>query len=364
MSENNQPAAKSKNFFASPIFFVLVTVVVGFISGITGYAVINYYFGRVNVSDAKNDQQIVIEQPRNVIVQADVQFTQVENDLLPALINIYDLKKETTNLNKLYLPSELLGQGFVLTADGWAVTSKNAIANLKYQYQVVGYQMKEYEIGDFIVDDATGLVFGKMSANNLTVAKIGNDTDLQTGQNVVVSNGKKLVTARIKDIGYNFKVRADAVQSSESLNKQIFLDVPLDSFPDGAVVANLKAEIIGVIAAGRVVPIDYLKTAINQALGGQKITRPVLGIDYIDLAQVDGLGEISDRGALVSGAPAKTSPASGKLKDGDRIKKVNDQELNVYQGLSEVLIQYKKGDKVDFLVTRNGQDQTVEITLN
>ncbi len=364
MSENQE----KKKFTASPIFFVIVTVIVGFVAGVSGYAVVTStglpFIGRVNVSNATNNQQIVIDQPRNVIVQEDVQFNQVENDLLPALVNLYNLKKDTNNLTRSYLPSELLGQGFVLTADGWVVTSKSAIANQKYRYAAIGYQAKKYEIGDFVEDSATGLLFGKMASNNLTVAKIGDDTKLQSGQSVVLAQGNKLVLAHIKNIGYDFKVRTDLVQSSESFNKQIFLDVSLAGVPDGAVVTDLKAQVVGVVVGGKVVLIDYLKSAINQVLGGQKITRPVLGVNYIDLAQVDGLGDISDRGALVYGSPAKASPALGKLKDGDLIKKVDDSELNVYQGLAEIIGNYKKGDKVDLLITRSGKDQTVEIQLN
>lgn len=354
----------SKEFITN----VGVAVVVGFLSGLVGYSLFNSvgvpFFGRVNFADFNFDRQIVIDQPRSVTVEQDLQVKQVENDLLPVLLSIYWPKKVNGILEKAYLPQESLGGGLVITTDGWAISTKKALTNLKSDYVGIGYQNKQYELSDLIEDKATGLVFAKMAANNLPVAKIGRSGDLISGQTVVVvSDRKNINLAHIKRIGYVFENKNNLIQSSEALNKKVILDIAITDDLEGATVANLKGEVVGMITGGEVVPVDYFKNLISQVLEKKTVIRPVLGITYLDLAHIDGTVEVADRGAYIYNV-LKTSPAYGQLKIGDIIKKVDDIEVNVYKSLSELTFDYKTGKSVEFLISRDGQDQTVDIVLN
>ncbi len=350
---------------------IILPVIFGFLSGLIGCLVFGSsglsvpFWRSIDFSDQTIDgDQLVIDQPRNVVVSQDLRLKQIENELFPALANIYPADKSANVLSQLYLPNELLGQGFVLTADGWVVTVSGAITNIKGDYQVVDYQLKEYKVSDFVVDSATGVVFVKIPANGLTVAKIGNSGGLSVGQTlVVVFNKRHIIPVNISHIGYDFSSAGSAVLSSEGLAKEVFLDQALDSSFDGAVVVNLKGEIVGLVDSGRIIMADYFKSVVNQVLNNKSITRPILGIEYIDLAQVDGLSEKGDKGALVYGNPPQSSPAYGKLKDGDIIRKVNDMELNVYRGLAEVIFSYDSGKEIDLLVFRDGQEQTITLNL-
>ncbi|MFA5029582.1 MAG: S1C family serine protease [Patescibacteria group bacterium] len=350
---------------------VVISLVVGFLSGIIGYSLFGLnnvgwpLFGRLNFSDLNSNQRIVIDQPRNVVVEQDLQLKQVENDFLPTLINIYPIKSGSGVLAKAYLPTEILGQGFVLTADGWVVTTKETIANLKGKYLAIGYQSKKYQLESFIIDEATGLVFGKMSASGLTVAKIGRSQELISGQTLVLASQRsKISLVHVRSIGYNFKSVPEAVQSSEDFGKELFLDEDLtEKENNGAVVVNLKGEIVGLVAGQRVVLADYFKNIISQVLDKQKISRPTLGLKYFDLSQTEGLVEFGEKGALVYGSPAKDSAAFGKIQDGDLIKKVNDTELNASQSLSEIINGYQPGNKVELLVKRGEKEESVEVVL-
>lgn len=355
-----------KKISNNTILIIVLSIVFGFLSGILGYTLAGGLplFGQFNLADADWDRQIVIDQPRNVVVEQDIQLKQIENDLLPTLVNIYFEKKTANVLSQAYLFSEYLGQGFILTADGWVVTSKNVITNIKNKYVAVGYRAKQYELGNFIEDRTTGIIFAKIPASGLAVAKLGKSKELAVGQTVVVASERhQLTLAHIRKIGYDFKVAQDIVQSSEKLNKQLFLDLNLDNSFNGAIVANFKGEVVGVVNGGRVIMIDYFKNIISQVLKSQKIVRPILGLSYIDLVQVNGLINQSEKGALVYGNPLKTGPAFNKLRDGDIIKKVDDVEINAYQSLSELLNGYKSGSQVEFLFQRGEQEERVEVIL-
>ena len=350
---------------------IILAIIFGFGSGILGFLIIGSnqslmtFWGRLNISGDNSSNQIIIDRPRNVVVQEDIQLKQIQNDLLPALVNIYSSssKKSGSILDEINAKNNYAGQGFVLTANGWIVTVKSAIANPKGKYSAVGYENKQYALENFIEDANYKVEFVKTQANNLPVARLGAINDLEIGQTIVlISQRYNFSLGHIKRIGYDFGSPQDSVLSSDLIQREIILDTPLDASASGAVVANLKGEIIGLVNAGKVIPIADFKSAIDQVLNGKKITYPALQMQYVDLAQAEGLTEIGDKGAYVIAA-TKDSPVFNILKEGDIIKKVNDTELNAFVGLAEAISAYKSGDKVELLISRKGQDQSVEVVL-
>ncbi|NCN07207.1 serine protease [Candidatus Falkowbacteria bacterium] len=352
------------------LLIIGLTIIVGFVSGVLGYVFIALggnripLFGQINISDTGWNNQIVIDQPRSVVVEQDIQVQQVENNVLPTLINIYTAKKSSNPINQVYLPAEILANGVVITADGWIMSARKPIPTLNGNYEVIGYQSKKYEVSSFIEDKITGIVFGKTNANNLTVSKIGNSHDLRVGQTLaIVSKNNGIVLVNVEKIGYQPKVASDLILSSDELNKEIILNIDLTNEIDGSVLVNLKGELVGIISGSKIVPVNYFKGMINTVLQGKAINRSVLGIKYFDLAHIDGLIEYGDKGALVYSAPQKTSPVYSQILTGDVIKKIDDVEINYSQSLSELLNSYKIGDKPEFLIQRGSDELRFEITL-
>lgn len=348
---------------------ILLPVILGFFSGIVGYIFIagNFlslpFLGNVNFDNYRPGQTIVIDQPRQVTVEQDLQTEQVKNDLLPALINIYRSKNDPITLNNAYLPKDILTSGFILTADGRVVASLFGSYNSYDNYTAIGYQGHNFKLTGFVLDEATGLVFADMDTNQRPVARLGDGSQVASGQKVLVLYDNKISFANISHIGYDYNNKNDLILSSDELDKRIFLDREFDNSYNGALIANFKGEIIGIYDGVGAVPVDYLKYVINQVLSNNKISRPKLLINYIDLANVDGLNYLSDKGALVYGNPMAGSVAYGKLKDGDIIKKVNDIELNERVSLSEAIAGYKPTDNIELLVLRNSNEITVKVTL-
>ena len=350
---------------------IFLAMVFGAVSGVLTLIIVgagNFkipFWGKLNYADSNLSGNVVIEQPRNVIVEQDKQLARVENDLLPAILNIYHEKKGTDPLSRAYLDGDSLAKGFILTADGWFVTVAEAVKDQKNSYVAVGYQSKKYQAGNFLEDKATGIAFGKVSgASNLPVAKLGTAKDLTLGQSLVaISSRNGMQAVNISKIGYRFGSPAEIALSSDYFKKKIFLNRELDESYNGGVLANFKGEVVGVIHGGSAIPVDYLNSVISQVLEKQKISRASLGVDYIDLSQVDGLSDLSDKGAYVSKDPIKGAAAYGLVKKGDLIKKVNDDELNAFSGLAEVINKYRSGDRVDLSIVRSGKEIKVSIVL-
>lgn len=323
------------------------------------------FIGKINYADSNLGGNVVIEQPRNVVIEQDQQLTRIENDLLPTVFNVYPIKKGVDALSKAYLESEVLGHGVNLTADGWFLTTAETVKDLKANYQLVGYQSKKYQSEYFTEDKSAGLVFGKISgASNLPVAKLGSASDLTLGQTLVlISSRNSLELVNISKIGYSAGSAADLILSSDKLEKRIFLNKSFNKFDEGSILANLKGEVVGIVSGGSAIPVDYFSKNISQVLEKKQVARAFLGVEYLDLAQVDGTIEVADKGAYVAKEPIKGVAAYGLVKKGDLIKKVNDYELNAFFGLEEAVNKYRPGDRVDLLLSRGGKDLTIPVVF-
>ncbi|MFA5020852.1 MAG: S1C family serine protease [Patescibacteria group bacterium] len=355
---------------SNAFLLIILAMFFGALSGILAVIIVGAgnlkfpFIGQINYANPDLDNRIVIEQPRSVVVQQDTQIHRVENDLLPAVVNIYQKKSSPDPLIAAYTDHEVLGRGFVLTADGWIVSTKGAISNLKGNFSAVGYQNKKYVLAGLLEDKATGLVFAKTTSADLPVAPLGKSADLQLGQTVIIVAGRdELLVSQITKIGYDFLQSRDLVLNSDYPEKRIYFSDDLAADYEGAVAVNFKGEVIGVVSGGSAIPVDYFSNVINDVLKSQKIARASLGLDYLDLSQVDNLIEIADKGAYVAYEPLKGSAAYGLVKKGDLIKKINDYELNAYQGLADVLNKFSAGQRIELTVRRAGQDLSVAAVL-
>ncbi len=359
---NSLKPIKKKKFNWGIIVIIVISIFCGSISGLIALFLLisgSIPFLSSYDIDNRNAERIIIDQPRNVVIQQDVQIKQLENVLLPALINLYPKLKAVQG----YADSNFLGQGIVLTSDGWIITTQNSVSNASTTYQAIGYQLKEYDFNPVVTDKATNIVFGKIDAKNLPVVGIGKSKDLSLGQTVVVvSKRSKMEIANIVKIGYKFDTEKEINQNSDTFSKRIYLNIKFNKEYNGAIVANMKGEVVGIIVNDEIIPADYFARTINDVLVGKKISRPELGINYKDISATEGLQKYAEKGAYVVDV-LKTSDAYGKILAGDIIKKVNDYELNSFMSLSEAINNFNTGNKVEILISRAGKDQSFNIIL-
>ncbi len=113
---------------------------------------------------------------------------------------------------------------------------------------------------------------------------------------------------------------------------------------------------------------------MNQAVAGQKLSRPWIGIYFTSLnpqAQQE-LKTPIDYGAFIGPADATSgqplveagSPAAAAgLKAGDIITALDGQRVDSAHPLDLLLVTHSPGQTVELQVLRNGQQITVKVTL-
>jgi S1-C subfamily serine protease len=122
---------------------------------------------------------------------------------------------------------------------------------------------------------------------------------------------------------------------------------------------------------GFAIPIDVAKPIMRQALDGEEIARPYIGIRYvpIDPALAEAQDLPVDFGALVSAAnsgdaiiPGSPAEAAG-LRAGDIIVAVDGEQISGDTDLSMLLVEHAPGDTVTLRVLRDNSTTEVDVTL-
>lgn len=359
---------------------VVLAVVFGFAAGVVGQLVSDVYI-------SPTQQQYIIEPSTNVTLVPELRrikrFLGIEQDfevnvsiekIGPAIAGVYPTKIGSSVLSQIYLPNDLLATGFTLTSDGWLVSYDGFINAINIEDITVVYDGRSFEVEELITDSVTGIIFIKISANNLPVVVLGDSDELVLGQLAVVLNDLgEVVVTNIKNNNYiQVDSGNDYVLSSEEYGEVILLSDSLSTAYLGSPVTNLIGEVVGVIsqtgANTQVVPINQFRSIVLDVLRNNFVKRSYLGIDYIDLAQVKGidtdLSQNQSRGALVFSNPFRNSPAAqADIAKNDIILSLDGQPIDEVNGLTDLVQQYQPGDSVEFEVLRDGQNLILEVTL-
>ena len=281
------------------------------------------------------------------------------------------------------IPDTGVGSGVIYDSRGWILTNRHVVE---------GSNTLSVELNDgrvlrgtvYGIDTLTDLAIVKIEGSDLPVAQLGRSSTLKVGQ-LVVAIGSPLgtysnsVTSGI----VSAKGRTIMTDGNENLNNLIQTDAAINPGNSGGPLLDAGANVVGIntaIAAdsngiGFAIPIDIARPIMEQAVAGEEIARPYMGVVYrpIDRQFADANDLPVDEGALVQPGGTQDSPSAAVvpgspaeaagLRDGDIIVKVNDQPIDGDHPLDATLSEYAPGDTITLEILRDGQTSTVELTL-
>jgi serine protease Do len=234
---------------------------------------------------------------------------------------------------------------------------------------------------------ATDLAIVKVDATGLPTAPIGHSDGLKVGQ-LVIAIGSPLGT-------YSFSVtsgivsakgRDIQVDSGQRITNLIQTDAAINPGNSGGPLVDAGGAVVGINTAvatdstgngfangiGFAIPIDIARPIMDQAVRGQTLARPWIGIRFLSIdLQVQKDNNLPvDSGAWVSSvggsnaAVVSNSPADqAGIKDGDIITAINGIKVDTEHPLDALLVQFSPGDTVVLDVLRDGTTIQVSVTL-
>ncbi len=207
-------------------------------------------------------------------------------------------------------PATGIGSGFIYDANGWILTNRHVVADA----QTLSVELKDgrkFEGKVYGIDTLTDLAIVKIDGTDLPVAALGESDGLKIGQ-LVVAIGSPLgmysfsVTSGI----VSGKGRDVLVDSGTRINNLIQTDAAINPGNSGGPLADAGGNVVGINTAvatdssgiGFAIPIDIAKPIMAQAVRGEALTRPWIGIRFTSInEQVKEDNKLSvDAGALVT----------------------------------------------------------------
>ena len=269
-----------------------------------------------------------------------------------------------------------IGTGFIVGEAGIILTNRHVVADTKASYSVLLSDKRRYPVKDVFRDLFNDLAILKIDAVDLPAVALGNSDNLKVGQSVVaIGNAlgrfsNTVTTGVVSGIGRGVSA-SSGLGSSEILEDVIQTDAALNPGNSGGPLFNLSAEVIGINVAitvgaqniGFAIPINVAKATLENFEEYGRIVRPFLGINYVmvsaDLSELRGLPE----GAFVREVIADSPAESAGLRPADIIVKIDGVVINEQYPLARVLRAAAVGDKLRLVVSRNGEETTLEAVL-
>ena len=269
------------------------------------------------------------------------------------------------------------GSGVIISSDGYILTCAHVVDGASNI--TVTINDKDYTATLVGEDTTSDIAVIKIDANGLTPATVGDSDSLKVGQNVMaVGNPLGELGGTVTGGMISALNRSVTIQGTNSTNTMslIQMDASVSPGNSGGGLFNMNGELVGIVNAkssssdaeglGFAIPInDAIKVAQELLENGYVTGRPYLGITYLAVtdAQTAQQMGVNAYGVYIVDV-TKGGPADqAGLKAGDRIVSVDGSEIAAKDDLGTLMQKHAAGDTLAITVARDGQMQTVNVTL-
>ena len=269
------------------------------------------------------------------------------------------------------------GSGVIISSDGYILTCAHVVDGASTITVTIGD--KDYTATLVGEDTTSDIAVIKIDADGLTPATVGNSDSLKVGQSVMaVGNPLGELGGTVTSGIVSALNRSVSIQSSSSVNTMslIQMDASVSPGNSGGGLFNMNGELIGIVNAkssssdaeglGFAIPInDAIKVAQDLLENGYVTGRPYMGITYLAVNDAQTAAQLGVNAYgiyvvdVVSGGPADKAG----LKAGDRIISIDNTEVAQKTDLGTLMQEHSAGDTLSITVARDGQMQTVSLTL-
>jgi S1-C subfamily serine protease len=321
---------------------------------------------------------------QTVVVDDQTAITQAAEAVSPAVVTITVRAGEATD--PFSLPEEGVGSGIIFDASGYVLTNRHVVADAT-QVTVELTDGRRLAGNVYGVDTLTDLAIVKIDAPDLTAARIGDSSTLKPGQTAIVIGSplgtftNSVTSGVISALGRQLVVSDPVTGERRQLRNLVQTDAAINPGNSGGPLVDAAGNVVGVSTAYAesaqgiffAIPINIAKPIMRQAVAGQPLSRPWIGMVYVPVDRniADENDLPLDYGAWISpdtadgsvpivpGSPADTAG----LQAGDIVTAIDGIRIDATAGIDDVLSLYEPGDRLTLNILRDGQTLQVGLTL-
>ena len=264
------------------------------------------------------------------------------------------------------------GSGVIISEDGYILTNTHVVKDMD-NIKITLNDKREYPAKLIGADEKSDIALLKIDAADLPVAKLGNPSELKSGE---------WVAAIGAPFGFDNSVTAGIVSAknrtlpNENYTPFIQTDVAINPGNSGGPLFNLKGQVVGInsqiysrsggfMGISFAIPIDVAMNVAEQLKTSGKVQRGQLGVIIqevsYDLAKSFGLDKAS--GALIAKVMPNSPAMQAGLQVGDIVRSVNGEEVRVSSDLPVMVGSMLPGKEVTLEVWRKGEKINVKVKL-
>ena len=384
-----------QKFYKKGVTFLII-ILIGFLSGALGsFMTLQLY--QKQVSQAANNTTNTVTQTSYKNENATTQAVNKVKDAVVSVItysanrqnSVFGNDEADTDTDSQQVASE--GSGVIYKKNGkdaYLVTNTHVIKGAsKVDIRLAdGTKVPGEIVGS---DTFSDIAVVKISSEKVTtVAEFGDSSKLNVGETAIAigsplgSEYANTVTQGIiSSLNRNVSLKSQDGQAIST--KAIQTDTAINPGNSGGPLINIQGQVIGITSSkiasnggtsveglGFAIPSNDAQNIIKQLESDGKVTRPALGIQMVNLANIgaNDLRKLNIPSSVTSGVVVKSvqsnMPASGHLEKYDVITKVDDKEISSSTDLQSALYNHSIGDTIKITYYRNGKEETTTVKLD
>lgn len=362
---------------------VLVLLLVVVLAG-SGGGCITYYF----LQDKLEESNTIVEQTTNTtgVMKCSNDITIDETGIATSVGKIYDATVTIQNTQNGKVTSS--GSGFVYKKtddDAYILTNHHVVdgANKLLITLSNDDQVEGEVLGS---DEYLDLAVVRISAEKVTlVATIGDSEKMNLGDTVFtvgtpIDYEYRGTVTKGSLSGKNRLVTVSVSSTSDWVMNVLQIDAAINPGNSGGPLLNVQGEVVGINSLklvedeiegmGFAIPIEYAMKYVDELESGKSIERPFIGISMLNVSDSYRVYQYGIRldpeieeGVVVVDVSDGSSAEEAGLRKGDVITAIEGKEVSNAANLKYLLYQYEVGETVAITYIRNGEQETVNITL-
>lgn len=277
------------------------------------------------------------------------------------------------------------GSGFFINDQGYLITNAHVVISAKTvwgQVPSLGKRIIDMEVIGISPERDLALLRVTEEGRNLISKELGGIPYLPLGDSDLVRRSDDVLALGYPLGQQSFKSTTGVISGHE--HHLIQMSAPINPGSSGGPLLNVKGEVIGVNSSGvteaqnvgYAIPINTLKTILNDLYEIKILRKPFLGVRYNNSTEalVRFLGNPLPGGCYIIETVKGSPLEKAGVMRGDMIYEINGHPVDMYGDMSvpwsedkisivDYPLRLSIGDTVSIVVFRKGQKKTISVTF-
>lgn len=268
------------------------------------------------------------------------------------------------------------GSGVILSHDGYIVTNNHVVEGS----DKIEVTLNDRRVMAAVIvgtDPSTDLALIKVEADDLPFITYGDSDELRVGEWVLAVGNPFNLTSTVTAGIVSAKARnINILGSRSSIESFIQTDAVINRGNSGGALVNTRGELVGINAAiasrtgvfegySFAIPANIVRKVVDDLLSYGEIQRGYIGVEIREMTAelAREAGQSNNRGVYIAGVTEKGGAAMAGIKPGEVILSVNGRDVNSMSQLLEAVGQYRPGDEVKVVTSKNDRKRNFMVTL-